>query len=118
MLMFDLLAQYNGFNNGDLSAAWTVMKPRGWRSEATLNKAKKQVLASGLVVETRKGQRPNKCSLYGLTFYTMDECQRKTDIRPGEFPFGRWAEKERLVLPPDARQNDFQTTAQEVMSPD
>lgn len=43
-LLFDLAMQYKGDNNGDLCAAWKLMKPRGWRSEETLNKAKRELL--------------------------------------------------------------------------
>ena len=50
MLLFDLFAQYRGENNGDLCAAWKYMQPRGWRSEATLQNAKRELIASGLIV--------------------------------------------------------------------
>ena len=43
-LLIDLGAQYRGDNNGDLGCAWKLMKPRGWRSEATLHKAKQELL--------------------------------------------------------------------------
>jgi hypothetical protein len=66
-LLVDVAAQYRGDNNGDLSLAWKVMKPRGWRSEATLHKAKRELLEAGFLYETRKGQRPNLCSLFALT---------------------------------------------------
>ena len=56
MLLMDLAAQYRGDNNGDLCAAWSFMRPRGWRSEATLHKAKRELLDLGLIVETRKGE--------------------------------------------------------------
>jgi hypothetical protein len=39
-LLVDLLAQFKGFNNGDLCMAWSVMKERGWKSRDTLNKAR------------------------------------------------------------------------------
>jgi hypothetical protein len=42
MLLLDIAAQYKGNNNGDLCAAWTLMRARGWRSEDTLNNAKRQ----------------------------------------------------------------------------
>jgi hypothetical protein len=42
-LLFDLLAQYNGGNNGDLCATWTLMQPRGWKSRDTLGKALKEL---------------------------------------------------------------------------
>ena len=36
MLLFDLVAQYRGDNNGDLCAAFSMMKRRGWKSTHTL----------------------------------------------------------------------------------
>src|SRR5665647_1409235 len=59
MLLFDLLAQYRGDNNGDLCAPWKLMRPRGWKSEQTLHYAKRELLEAGLICETRKGARPN-----------------------------------------------------------
>jgi hypothetical protein len=92
-LLFDLLTQYRGQNNGDLTAAWKVMKPRGWRSEATLHKAKQELLAAGLIVETRMGARPNKCSLYALTFFTLDE-NDKLEMTKRSFPQGKYKLKD------------------------
>src|SRR6185295_7302592 len=89
-LLIDLGAQYNGTNNGDLSAAWKLMRPRGWRSEETLAKAKKELLRAQLIAETRKGGRPNRTTLYGLTFFALDHCGDKLDIEPGGFPYGAW----------------------------
>ncbi len=90
MLLFDLLEQYRGNNNGDLCAAWKFMKPRGWRSEATLNKGKRELLERGLIVETRKGARPNKASLYAVTWYALDDCGGKLDISSQAFPRGAY----------------------------
>ncbi len=84
-LLFDLLTQYRGQNNGDLTTAWKIMKPRGWRSEMTLHKAKKELLNNGLIVETRMGARPNKCSLYALTFFDLDE-NDKLEMTKRSFP--------------------------------
>jgi hypothetical protein len=94
MLLFDLLAQYRGNNNGDLCAAWKLMQPRGWKSEETLHKAKLQLLEAGLMVETRKGARPNKASLYALTWYSLDECGGKLDISVQGFPRGAYKLKD------------------------
>src|SRR4051812_26057945 len=90
MLLFDLFAQYRGDNNGDLCAAWKLMKPRGWRSEDTLARAKKQLLELGLIVETRRGARPNKASLYAVTWCDLDDCGGKLDITSKSFPRGRY----------------------------
>jgi hypothetical protein len=95
-LLIDIGSQYNGKNNGDLTAAWKVMKPRGWNSEATLNKAKKELMASGFIAETRKGQLPNLCTLYGITWQPLNP-NRKLDVGPNGFPVGEWSELPRPV---------------------
>lgn len=98
MLLWDLYAQYNGRNNGDFCAAYSVMVKRGWRSENTLNKAKKDLIQAGLIAETRKGYRPNKCSLYAVTWQALDECGGKLDIGPSAFPRGAYRLKD--PMPP------------------
>ena len=94
MLLLDLAAQYRGDNNGDICMAWKLMQPRGWKSEETLNKAKRDLLEAGLIVETRKGARPNKCSLFALTWHALDECG-KLDITARSFPRGAYKLKDR-----------------------
>ena len=91
-LLIDLGMQYYGLNNGDLCAAWKLMRRRGWRSEETLAKAKKELLQAQLIVETRKGGRPNRTTLYALTFFALDLCEGKLDITPAGFPYGAWQE--------------------------
>jgi hypothetical protein len=100
MLLIDLFMQYRGDNNGDLCAAWKFMKPRGWRSEATLNKAKRELIELGLIEETRKGARPNKASLYAVTWCALDYCGGKLDISPKGFHRGAY--KLRDPMPPIA----------------
>jgi len=90
-LLIDMVVQYQGNNNGDLSATWRLMKARGWRSQDTLHKAKKELLASGLIVETRVGARPNKASLYAMTFWAIDFCGGKLDMLLRNFPRGQWS---------------------------
>lgn len=92
-LLIDIGSQYNGKNNGDLCAAWKVMKPKGWRSEQTLNAAKKELLEAGFIAETRKGRRPNLCSLYGITWKPLNP-NPKMDIQPFAFPVGAWNKSE------------------------
>ena len=114
MLLFDLLAQYRGENNGDLCAAWKFMQPRGWRSEETLGKAKRELLDLELIVETRKGARPNKASLYALTWYALDLCGGKLEMKPQAFPRGAY----RLLDPmPAIRAKNASLTTPPVAEP-
>lgn len=108
MLLIDLAMQYRGDNNGDLCAAWKVMQPRGWRSEETLQKAKRDLLDLGLIVETRKGARPNKASLYAVTWCALDDCSGKLDMSPKSFPRGAYRLRD---APPAIGKNALLTTA-------
>jgi hypothetical protein len=89
-LLIDIAMQFDGKNNGDLSAAWKVMKSKGWRSEATLDRAKKELLSLGLIAQTRQGRLPNTCTLYGLTWLPLNPSD-KLDIGPAGFSSGEWA---------------------------
>ncbi len=111
-LLVDLFRQYRGDNNGDLCAAWKLMKPRGWKSEETLHHAKQELLTAGLIVETRKGARPNKASLYGVTWCALDDCGGKLDITERSFPRGKY----RLLDPLPPIKNSSLTTAPVVAS--
>lgn len=98
MLLLDLFMQYRGDNNGDLCAAWKFMRPRGWRSEETLQKAKRELIDLGLIVETRKGARPNKASLYAVTWCALDHCGGKLDISPQSFARGAYRLRDPLPI--------------------
>jgi hypothetical protein len=84
----DLLAQYQGNNNGDFCAAWTMMSKRGWRSRDTLCKALKELVVNGWIVQTRQGGM-NVASLYGVTFFALDPSS-KLDVSAKAFPRGAW----------------------------
>jgi hypothetical protein len=62
-LLFDLYAQFRGNNNGDLSAAWSLMKQRGWHSKGTLSRAVKELLAGGWIIVTRQGGGTSRLSM-------------------------------------------------------
>ena len=98
-LVIDLLAQYKGDNNGDLCAAWTIMQGRGWKSKETLNKALKELKEGHWVEVTRQGGR-HKASLYGLTFYAVDDCNGKLDVRSTSSPRSTWKKNEPLPAMP------------------
>lgn len=94
-LIMDLLSQFIGTNNGDLVAAYSVMKKRGWRSKGTLNRALKELLEAGFIEVSRQGGK-HKCSLYAVTFYKVDYCKGKLDISPTERPVSTWKKNEPL----------------------
>lgn len=88
-LLMDLIAQYKGDNNGDFCGTWSLMKKRGWRSNATLAKAKKELLRGNWIEVSRQGGR-HKATLYAVTFWAVDECRGKLDIKSTTHPKGSW----------------------------
>lgn len=89
-LLLDLASQWQLGRNGDASAAFEkVLRARGWRSKATLHKALKELIQSGLIVQTRQGSL-HKCSLYALGWLAIDECGGKLDIQPTAGPLDYW----------------------------
>jgi hypothetical protein len=92
-LLNDLLSQYYGSNNGDFHATYSLLKKRGWKSKGTLNRAIKELVESGFVEVSRQGGR-NKCSLYAVTFYAIDECKGKLDISATNTPTSIWKRNE------------------------
>jgi hypothetical protein len=88
-LLCDLGGQYRGANNGDLSAAWRIMEPLGWRSRDTLARALRELRGAGLIEMARQGGL-HRCSLYALTWLAIDECNGKLDVPATRVPSGLW----------------------------
>ncbi len=98
-LLLDLCAQLRfkrggDASNGDLSAAWSLMKKRGWRSKGTLYASIKELKERGLIIVSRQGDR-NKTTLYAVTWLAVDECGGKLDIKPTRVAPGNWRHDEK-----------------------
>tara|TARA_R110001592_G_scaffold260282_1_gene524762 strand:+ start:89511 stop:89969 length:459 start_codon:yes stop_codon:yes gene_type:complete len=85
-LLIQLAYQYRGSNNGDLTVAFFVLKKRGWKREATISKAVKELLDAKLILKARDGRFLNpgaRCALYALIWQPIDECiGKELEISP------------------------------------
>ena len=95
-LLFDFLALYNGFNNGDLQMTWKDAERRHWKSRDTLDKALKELLERGWIIKTRQGGL-HRCNLFAVTLFNIDERLDKSGaskydpgIKPTAAPPGGW----------------------------
>lgn len=70
-LLLDLARQYNGYNNGDLCATFSMMKKRGWTSNDQRNKALKELVEKDFIRLTRQGGK-NSCNLFAVTWLPVD----------------------------------------------
>lgn len=78
-----LLRQYNGHNNGDLSAEFSRATTWGIGSKSTLAKALVELQARNLILRTREGRfmKPGgSCALYAITWQSIDECDGKLEV--------------------------------------
>lgn len=96
-LLIEIASAYRGDNNGDLSAAFSVLKLRGWRSSGTLAKSLRALLNRGWLVTTRHGSR-NRCTLYAITWWAIDECPGKSlELKPEPAPRHAWRKTESVL---------------------
>ena len=78
-LAFDLSYQYTGSNNGSLSACWTLMRKRGWKSSSTVHKALRELLEKGFVIKTKLGRKQRgHPTLLALTWHGINEPQNQS----------------------------------------
>lgn len=89
-LLVEVAGKYTGFNNGDLSCAYSQLKDRGWNSTGTLWKALRGLLEAGWLITTRAGSR-NRCALYAVTWWPVDPCEGKyLEVAPTKSPSNLW----------------------------
>lgn len=82
-LLLEVARLYKGTNNGDLEIVWSSLKLRGWRSKATIQKARDELLEACWLRCTRHGGK-NRCSLYAITWEAIDDCPGKHLEVPAE----------------------------------
>lgn len=73
-LLFDIAAQYNASNNGKLVCCVKYLKPLGWNSNDTITRALRELLASGLLIQTRQGMRPpcSQAAWFAIGWFGLD----------------------------------------------
>ncbi len=76
-------------NNGDISIPWSDARSKGWRSKQTLQKARDELLYYGFITLTRQGGL-NQCSLYAITWWSIDECKGKLDVKATTIAANTW----------------------------
>lgn len=89
-LLVELAGKYTGYNNGDLSCAFSDLSQRGWGSTGTLWKALRGLLSAGWITRTRHGGR-NRCALYAVTWLAIDPCEGKQlEVAAEKSPSNLW----------------------------
>jgi hypothetical protein len=91
-LLLDIALQFGGKNNGALVACRKYLAPLGWTSNDTVGRALKGLIASGLLIETRKGAKPNRAAWFALTWIDL-QIKAGLDIDPRHYMRGSFVDK-------------------------
>lgn len=88
-LLFELLRQHSGSNNGHLHLAHKWLAPRGWASKETIERARDDLLKRGLIVQTKQGGLFIGASLYALTWLPISN-HTGLETSPNTYHPGAW----------------------------
>ena len=94
-LLYELLRQHTGANNGHLQLATSWLKTRGWTSAAVIQRAKVELASRNLLVRTRLGGLNAGPDLWALPWLPISD-YAGLDMRQGEYLPGAW---HRFVAP-------------------
>ena len=109
-LLFALMRQHNGSNNGRLHLAKTWLHKHGWTCDANNRKACHELMERGLVVSTKLGGLNMGPNLFALTWYDITNYVG-LDISAKSYRRGAYA---LCNLPPTARRKPPATTKKQV----
>jgi len=85
-LLFDIAVQYNASNNGKLVCCMKYLKPLGWTSNDTITRALRELVASGLLIQTRQGMKPpcSQAAWFAIGWFGLD-VRTGLDIDPNKY---------------------------------
>lgn len=103
-LLMDLLSQFRGSNNGDLSTGMGVMKKKGWTRTSSITRAARELVHFGMIEQTKQGGLFNKKpNLYAVTFKSIDDCDGKLDIKATKVASGLWKQSKPVFKSSDKK---------------
>jgi hypothetical protein len=87
LLLFLIARQLTRDNNGHLQATFSFVSSRGMRSEHTLSRALRELIAHGFIYRTRAGGYQKTAALYAVTWLPITS---RTGIYPDGFVKCAW----------------------------
>jgi hypothetical protein len=96
-LLFEVIRQHSGGNNGHLQLYTKWLYKRCWKSAGTIQKAKEELIERGLIVKTRSGGLNFGADRFALTWLDISNFVG-LDIRPREYHKGAWTFMDNLSI--------------------
>jgi hypothetical protein len=89
-LLFDLMRQHSGKNNGRFQLSCSWLKTRGWTSRSVIQRAKDELLTRNLIVRTRVGGLNMGAAQYAVTWLQISNFTG-LDIQSKNYQRGAYA---------------------------
>ena len=95
-LLLTLAYQYRGHNNGDLTAAFSILQKKfGFTARGVIKRAVEQLLDANLIIQSRPSMFLNpggQCALYALLWQPIDDCPgKRLEIKPTITPLRKFS---------------------------
>lgn len=98
-LLYALMRQHNGSNNGRLQLTGKWLAKQGWPSASMNIQTRAELIERGLIVQTRRGGLNSGCNWFALTWLPISNFVGM-DITASSYHQGAWGN---CTLPPTAR---------------
>lgn len=96
-LLFDLMRQHSGNNNGHLHLSFSWLERRGWKSRDVIQRARAELLERGLLIQTKQGGLNIGASRYAVTWLKISNFVG-LDIQAKDYHPGAWAFMDTLPM--------------------
>jgi hypothetical protein len=103
-LVFELMRQHNGSNNGHLRLSRNWLAARGWKCVASIASARDELLHYRLITQTRHGGLRNGSHLYAMTWLAVTNFVG-LDIGPHQYHPGAYLLPTKEPFQPRPKQN-------------
>lgn len=89
-LLFELIRQHNGSNNGHFQLATSYLRRRGWRSNDTIHHAKAELITRQLVIKTRLGGLGAGPDKWAVTWLPISNYAGLSEVSASTYHPGAW----------------------------
>jgi hypothetical protein len=96
-LLFDLMRQHSGNNNGQLHLSFSWLAKRGWKSRDVVQRARDELIKRNLLIKTRQGGLNIGASRYAVTWLSITNYVG-LDIQAKHYHRGAWVSMNDLPM--------------------
>lgn len=124
-LLFELIRQHTGRNNGHFQLSWGWLRRRGWKSADVVQRAKEDLITRQLAIKTRLGGLNAGPDLWAVTWLPISDYTGLTEVSAMTYHPGAWhflnpalaIPRNPAFYPPDLEKRDERTASRNSADP-